>query len=185
MRGLKFKAKTLNALGHGKTELTEILSRGRKIREKGMNQTEKAFSLLLEEARDRGEIRKWHFEEVSLKIAPNTRYNPDFVAVLPNGAWQVFEIKGHLEDDAAVKFKAAAEKFPEIGFHMLKRIKGQWVTIYNLPSETKDLTEAGDKGKSPVWNPTLENSQAPQSQSKRGSDRLKSGGKSGKEKGVK
>jgi hypothetical protein len=99
-----------------------------------MNKTEREFSELLDEAGERGEILRWQFEEVTLKIAPSTRYIPDFIAVLPNGNWQVFEIKGHLEDDAAVKFKAAAEKYPEISFHMLKKQRGQWVTVYNLPS---------------------------------------------------
>jgi hypothetical protein len=112
----------------------EIIARKRKIKEKGMNKTEKEFSEILEEAFQRGEILRWQFEEVTLKIAPSTRYIPDFVAVMPNGNWQVFEIKGHLEDDAAVKFKAAAEKYPEISFHMLKKKKGQWITVYNLPS---------------------------------------------------
>lgn len=101
-----------------------------------MNQTEKSFSELLERARQEGVIVKWHFEEITLKIAPNTRYIPDFVAVMPEGRWEIFEIKGHLEDDAAVKFKAAAEKFPELGFHMLKKKRGNWETIYHLPSRS-------------------------------------------------
>jgi hypothetical protein len=99
-----------------------------------MNKTETEFSHILEQAKRSGQILKWHFEEITLKIAPNTRYIPDFIAVLPDGHWQVFEIKGHLEDDAAVKFKAAAEKFPEVNFHMIRKRKKQWETIYNIPS---------------------------------------------------
>jgi hypothetical protein len=142
---LKFKATTLAKLGVAKSvpseaTLREILGRKRRIREKKMNKTEQLFSKLLEKAQKEGEILRWHFEEVSLKIAPNTRYIPDFVAVLPNGRWQVFEIKGHLEDDAAVKFKSAAAKYPEISFHMIRRSKGQWMTVYNLPSEIQ-ITE--------------------------------------------
>lgn len=143
---LKFKATTLSKLGvvssiSGKDTLKEILSRKRRIREKKMNKTENSFSKLLEKAREEGEILRWHFEEVSLKIGPNTRYIPDFIAVMPSGRWQVFEIKGHLEDDAAVKFKTAAEKYPEISFHMLRKVKGQWVTVYNLPSEIQITNE--------------------------------------------
>jgi hypothetical protein len=137
---LKFKASVLNKMGivrsHTSSEtLKGILRRGRKIREKKMNKTEREFSKILEKAKVEGEILRWNFEEISLKIGPNTRYIPDFVAVLPNGRWQIFEIKGHLEDDAAVKFKTAAEKYPEISFHMLRKSKGRWVTVYNLPSE--------------------------------------------------
>jgi len=135
---LTFKPAALKKLLDPKNKgaFQEIQSRKRQIREKGMNKRETAFSLLLEAAKKRGEILQWHFETVTLKVSPSTRYIPDFVAVLPSGHWQVFEIKGFLEDDAAVKFKGAAEKFPELSFHMLKLVKGQWVTIYNLPSKT-------------------------------------------------
>jgi hypothetical protein len=112
----------------------DIQNRKRRVKEKGMNKTELEFSKILDKAQEDGDILRWQFEEVSLKIAPSTRYIPDFIAVLPSGYWQVFEIKGHLEDDAAVKFKAAAEKYPEISFHMLKKQRGQWITVYNLPS---------------------------------------------------
>lgn len=148
-RGLVFAPESLKKLGAMKKTkdpkdnpknnerlsiLGEILSRKRRIKEKGMNKTEEEFSRILDRALEDGEILRWQFEEVSLKIAPSTRYIPDFVAIMPNGTWQVFEIKGHLEDDAAVKFKAAAEKYPEISFHMLKKQMGKWVTVYNLPS---------------------------------------------------
>lgn len=152
-RGLVFDAAVLKRIGALEKEtsgmrpdenlsaLGEILSRKRRIKEKGMNKTEREFSKILDKAARKGEIVRWQFEEVSLKIAPSTRYIPDFIAVLPTGAWQVFEIKGHLEDDAAVKFKAAAEKYPEMSFHMLKRQRGQWITVYNLPSR---LTKPSD-----------------------------------------
>jgi hypothetical protein len=138
-KGVRLNIKALKKLAPAGTtnngsEFSSLISRGTRIRQKGMNKTETLFSKLLEGAQAKGEIIRWHFESITLKIAPNTRYIPDFVAVLPNGHWQVFEIKGHLEDDAAVKFKAAAEKFPEISFHMLSRKKGEWKTIYNIPS---------------------------------------------------
>jgi hypothetical protein len=129
--------------------LKELLSRKRRIKEKGMNKTEREFSEILNQALESGEIIRWQFEEVTLKIAPSTRYIPDFLAVLPSGAWQVFEIKGHLEDDAAVKFKAAAEKYPEISFHMLKKQRGQWLTVYNLPSRLQNGKASTSSKKSP------------------------------------
>lgn len=167
-RNLKFSPNNLRTLTRGSLNknnnscLQEILSRGRKIRAKGMNQTEKAFSQLLEQARQEGVILKWHFEEITLKIAPNTRYIPDFVAVMPEGRWEIFEIKGHLEDDAAVKFKAAAEKFPEIGFHMLRKIRGTWQTIYHLPSRNADIyqTEKGEGKEKEIHKPTKAHSKS-------------------------
>lgn len=141
-KGLRFTAKELGHAPGEKTKetgvLTPLLSQKRKISEAAMNQTEEAFSLLLEKAKAAGEIRNWHFEPVTLKVAPNTRYRPDFLAVLPNGHWQFFEIKGYLRDDAAVKFKTAAERYPELSFMMIRREKKEWKTIYNLPSKSRD-----------------------------------------------
>lgn len=140
MRGLRFTAKELEKTGKTPAKesgLKPLLAQGRKISEAEMNQTETAFSEVLEEAKKAGEIQKWHFEAVTLKVAPNTRYKPDFLAVLPDGHWQFFEIKGHLRDDAAVKFKTAAEKYPELSFMMIRRKQGRWETIYNLPSKNR------------------------------------------------
>lgn len=140
MRGLRFTAKELGKTTAGRSGvLNGLLSQKRKISEAGMNQTEAAFSLLLEEARQADEIQCWRFEAVTLTVAPNTRYKPDFLAVLPGGHWQFFEIKGYLRDDAAVKFKTAAEKYPELSFMMIRRKKGQWETVYNLPAKNRPV----------------------------------------------
>jgi len=142
----KASLKNLLKMSGEQESLTTLLKRKRKIREKRMNKTELAFSKLLGAAQKNGQIVKWHFEQVTLKLAPNTRYTPDFIAVLPNGHWQVFEIKGHLEDDAAVKFKSACEKFSEMSFHMLRKKQGKWETIYNLPSTYNSLTILDPQG---------------------------------------
>lgn len=121
----------------GETAIKTLLAEPKKIRGKGMNGTETLFSELLESSRLSGEISRWEFEPISLKVGPNTRYNPDFLAVLPDGHWQLFEIKGFLRDDAAVKFKAAAGKYPELSFMMLRKSKGIWEIIYNLPAKSR------------------------------------------------
>jgi hypothetical protein len=151
MATLKFRAKDLQktaaariqkaVVAQGgtmpKSALDSLLNEPRKIREKDMNATERAFSELAENARVEGTILRWEFEPVSLKIGPNTRYNPDFLLVLPDRHWQFVEIKGHLRDDAAAKFKTCADKYPECSFLMIKKKKGcpgEWEVIYNLPS---------------------------------------------------
>ena len=140
MKGLRFSAKELGLKPRkdsGTGTLAGLLSQKRKISESGMNKTEELFSHLLEASKKAGEIADWQFEAVTLKVAPNTRYKPDFLAVLPCGHWQFFEIKGHLRDDAAVKFKTAAQRYPSASFMMLRRRKGAWETIYNLPSPSR------------------------------------------------
>lgn len=135
-RGLHFSEKQLKKIGvSGQDTVGNLLNAPKKLRGKGMNKTEKRFSLILEDAKQDGKILDWKFESVSLKIAENTRYNPDFVVTLKSGRWQAFEIKGFLRDDAAVKFKVACGLFPEITFTMIREKRGGgWETIYHAPA---------------------------------------------------
>ena len=67
-------------------------------------------------------------QNVTLKLADDTRYTPDFMGIRPNGitAW---EVKGFMRDDALVKLKVAARQFPWIDFVLVKANKankGDW-----------------------------------------------------------
>lgn len=67
-------------------------------------------------------------QNVTLKLADDTRYTPDFIGVRPDGitAW---EVKGFMRDDAHVKLKTAARQFPWIDFILVtatKVQKGNW-----------------------------------------------------------
>jgi len=80
-----------------------------------MNKTEKAYSEVLEMRKMAGEILWWKFEGITFKLAHDTRYTPDFSAMMASGEIQIFEVKGNLnyiQDDAKVKIKVAAESFP-------------------------------------------------------------------------
>ena len=59
-----------------------------------------------------GELDGWFFEAVTLKLAPNARYTPDFMVVLDSGEIEFHEVKGWMEEAAFVRIKVAAEKFP-------------------------------------------------------------------------
>jgi len=78
-----------------------------------MNGLEKKYAAYLEIRRLTGEIVAWKFEAMKLKLARATFYNPDFLVVTPEYRIELHETKGHMEDDAAVKTKVAAEMFPE------------------------------------------------------------------------
>lgn len=89
-----------------------------------MNKTEAAYGLVLEARRRQGEILWYSFEAVKLKLADKTYYTPDYL-VMTNDNWLEFhEVKGFWEDDARVKIKCAAEKFP-FKFIAVSR-KGGW-----------------------------------------------------------
>lgn len=61
-----------------------------------------------------GEILWWEFEQIRFRLADKTWYKPDFVLQLRNGRMLIHEVKGrHWEDDARVKIKVCAEKYPK------------------------------------------------------------------------
>lgn len=97
----------------------------------GMNGTERKRAIELEAMLRTGEILMWRFEAMTLKLADDTRYTPDFFVMLPDGTVRFEETKGFLRDDALVKIKVAATMFP-FSFVMLtvrpKKDGGGWAT---------------------------------------------------------
>jgi hypothetical protein len=77
-----------------------------------MNGTERKMAEHLEGMKHRGEIIDYRFESMTLKLAKDTRYTPDFMVMMPDGEIQFWEVKGFWHDDARVKIKVAAEHFP-------------------------------------------------------------------------
>lgn len=93
----------------------------RPTRRKGMNKTEEKYCAHLEQRRIAGEICAWKFEGLTLKLADDTRYTPDFIVVTPDHI-ELHEVKGrwktkdggqkvHFEDDSRVKFRVAIDQF--------------------------------------------------------------------------
>lgn len=80
-----------------------------------MNRVEAAYAAVLKDREHSGEVLWWRFEPITLKLAENTRYTPDFFAMLDTGELVVFEVKGsmkYIQDDAKVKIKVAGDMFP-------------------------------------------------------------------------
>ena len=88
--------------------------RARGVRHKPgtMNGLERAYAEHLEMLRGMGAILWWCFESITFKLADGCRYTPDFVVMMPNGDLEARETKGWWRDDARVKIKCAAEKYP-------------------------------------------------------------------------
>jgi len=87
-----------------------------------MNGMEKRYAAYLETRRLVGEIIGWKFEAIKLKLARATFLNPDFEVVKPDGRIELHDTKGHMEDDAAVKLKIAAQMFPEYRIVVVKEV---------------------------------------------------------------
>lgn len=94
-----------------------------------MNRTEAAYATTLEAARNAYEIAWYAFEGVTLKLADGCRYTPDFAVLRADGIMEMHEVKGYWTDDARVKVKVAAEKFPFVFKAVYKKAKkdgGGW-----------------------------------------------------------
>ena len=88
-----------------------ILALGR-LKTGAMNKTEAAYANHLETLRQAGEVAWYQFEGVKLRLADSTFYSPDFAVMRADGLLEMHEVKGYWLDDARVKIKVAADKYP-------------------------------------------------------------------------
>lgn len=94
------------------------------------NQLEVQYALHLEERKRSGEVAWYKFEALKLRLADNTFYTPDYAVMLTSGELQCHEVKGFMQEDAAVKIKVAAETYPIRFLLIRKRAKrdgGGWL----------------------------------------------------------
>ena len=89
----------------------------------GMNGTERRRAIELEALKRTGQIAAWWYERLTLKLADDTRYTPDFLILHLDGMLELDEVKGgFIREDAHVKIKLAAELYPFV-FTMHKEPK--------------------------------------------------------------
>lgn len=91
-----------------------------------MNGLETRYAHYLEGLKRAGEIAWYEFDSVKLRLAEKTFYEPDFFVMMADGTLEIHEVKGFWEDDARVKIKVAAAKFP-MKFKAIQLQKSQWV----------------------------------------------------------
>lgn len=99
------------------------------------NKTEARYAQHLELQKRAGTVLWWAFEGITLKLAPDTRYTPDFAVMNIGGRLECHEVKAmnkktgkpRYEDDARVKIACAAEKFRPLRFVMVWPARnGEW-----------------------------------------------------------
>ena len=91
-----------------------------------MNKTEEKYAWVLQGRKHSGEIQRYEFEKITLKIGDDCRYTPDFFVVNALGEVEFHEVKGtFIRDDAQVKIKVAAEMFP-FRFFLAKYDRNGW-----------------------------------------------------------
>jgi serine phosphatase RsbU (regulator of sigma subunit) len=100
--------------------------RATNLDEKGQNKLEAKYDRYLADLKHAGLIRDYYFEAVKFRLAARTFYTPDFVVVTLDGATEVRETKGFFREDARVKIKVAAEKYPHIRWVVVRWVGGEW-----------------------------------------------------------
>lgn len=65
-------------------------------------------------------------QNITLKLADDTRYTPDFILITSDTKLQAHEVKGFWRDDAKVKIKVAARQFPFVEFIVVMKSKSGW-----------------------------------------------------------
>lgn len=91
-----------------------------------MNGLEKSYSTYLDGLVLARAVLWYAFDSLKLRLAEKTFFTPDFLVMTSDGTLEIHEVKGHWEDDARVKIKVAADKFP-FKFKAIKKEKGLWV----------------------------------------------------------
>ncbi len=92
-----------------------------------MNKLEAKYARELERRKALGEVLWYSYEAVKLRLADNTFYTCDFLVLMDTLQLEMHEVKGYMMDDANVKIKCAAEKFP-FKFLLIKWERGAWAS---------------------------------------------------------
>lgn len=86
--------------------------RGQRQKYGTMNKMERDWSEVLNERIRAGTVVWWTFTGLTLKLAEDARYTPDFAVQLPGGEIVLHEVKGFMEEAAFVRAKVCASAFP-------------------------------------------------------------------------
>jgi len=87
--------------------------------EQRLNKTEKAYLAVL---RSLG-VKNLGIQNITLKIADDCRFTPDFNYLAESGVMIFVDVKGFQREDAFIKIKVAARMFPQFGFQIVKKDK--------------------------------------------------------------
>lgn len=96
----------------------------------GMNKTESRFARLAMALKLQGKIQSCEFIGDGKEVFPlghECTYNPDFRVQMPDGSTVYVEVKGgHVWGDSRIKWKWAADKYPEYVWEWWQWKNDQW-----------------------------------------------------------
>jgi len=94
--------------------------------ELGQNKTEARYDGHLAELKAQGRISDYGFEAFNWRLAGRTWLRIDFAVWLPDGKLIAIDVKGFMEEDAAVKVKILAEIRPRLPVYLVSYQRGAW-----------------------------------------------------------
>ena len=68
-----------------------------------------------------GEIMWYAYEPIKLRLAKKTFYTPDYLVQDGDGFLEIHEVKGFMQDDAAVKLKVTARTYPMLKILVIRK----------------------------------------------------------------
>lgn len=87
-----------------------------------LNKTEQAFLRFI---RADPKIKEVHVQDMTFKLANDCRLTPDFSYIF-QGRQVFIDVKGFQREDALIKMKMAARKFPQFDFYIVFKAQGGW-----------------------------------------------------------
>jgi hypothetical protein len=86
--------------------------KGKRRKRGEMNATEAKYAAHLEGQKLLGGVLWFAFEGVTLRLAKDMRYTPDFIVQVADGMLEIHEVKGFWGETGRLKIKMAANLFP-------------------------------------------------------------------------
>jgi hypothetical protein len=97
------------------------------------SRTEQRYALLLGQWQETGQVLRWRYEAMRLRLAPRTTLTVDFWLTMPpalaDPRMQLHEVKGGFDvrqEESLVKLKQAAALYPEYRFFKVHYGDQQW-----------------------------------------------------------
>ncbi len=106
--------------------ITRVGRRQSAKNELGQNKTEARYDGHLAEREQQGRVLDHAFEPFKWKLADRTWFRIDFAVWLPDGLLVAVDVKGWLEDDAAVKAKWFAHEYKCVPLYLASYERGSW-----------------------------------------------------------
>lgn len=124
--GAQNAARIAEALGQSQPAKPAGKRAARNVGADGMdNPTEKAYCDYLAMRLLAGEILWYQPKPAPFRLAHRCQYHADFLVLTTDG-FEVHEVKGFMEDDAAVKLRVFKDKYPQFGLVIVRKKGGEW-----------------------------------------------------------